>query len=73
MANYVVSYHPLFMLLKCCKRIFAKPYVFSAIGLFYGYFMGYATRAARIDDKELIRYFRRQQMNLLLGKKSLWK
>jgi len=73
MANYVLAYHPLFMFLKCCKRLFVKPYVLSAIGLLFGYFKGYVTKAPRVDDRELIRYFRRQQMNLLLGKKSLWK
>jgi poly-beta-1,6-N-acetyl-D-glucosamine synthase len=73
MANYVVGYHPLFMLLKCCKRVFVRPYVLSAVGLFFGYFKGYITRRAQVDDKALIRYFKGQQMNLLLGKKSLWK
>jgi glycosyltransferase involved in cell wall biosynthesis len=73
MANYVLAYHPLFMFLKCCRRVFAKPYVVSALGLGFGYCKGYVTNAAQVGDRELIRYFRRQQMNRLLGKKSLWK
>jgi glycosyltransferase involved in cell wall biosynthesis len=73
MANYILAYHPLFMFLKCCKRMFVKPYVLSAIGLFFGYFKGYVTNRAQVDDRELIRYFRHQQMNMLLGRKSLWK
>jgi hypothetical protein len=33
---------------------------------------GYVKRLPQVEDKEFIRYFRRQQINRLLGKKSLW-
>jgi poly-beta-1,6-N-acetyl-D-glucosamine synthase len=71
-ANYVAGYHSLFMLLKCTRRIFEKPYGIGALGLLVGFFGGCLGREARVDDPDLIRYFRRQQMQRLLGRPSLW-
>jgi len=72
MANYVAGYHPVFMLLKCGRRLIEKPYLVGGCGLLYGFIKGYILRASQVEDKQLIRYFRRQQMNRLLCRKSLW-
>lgn len=72
-ANYITGYHPIFMLLKCCARIFRKPYVVASVGLFYGFFRGYVRREAQIEDRELIRYLRKQQMQRLFFRRSIWK
>lgn len=71
-ANYVAGYHPVFMLIKCLRRMIEPPYLLGGCGLLWGFFGGYARRAPQIDDRELIRYFRRQQINRLLGRRSLW-
>jgi biofilm PGA synthesis N-glycosyltransferase PgaC len=71
-ANYVSGYHPLFMLVKCAKRVFEKPFLIGALGLFSGYFGAYLKRVARVNDPDLIHYFRRQQMQRLMGRPSLW-
>jgi hypothetical protein len=71
-ANYIAGYHPLFMLLKCLRRAFEKPYLIEGCGLWFGFVGGYLRRIPQADDKDLIKYFRRQQMNRLLGRKSLW-
>jgi poly-beta-1,6-N-acetyl-D-glucosamine synthase len=71
-ANYVVGYHPLFMLIKCIRRLFDKPYLVGGCGLWTGFVGGYVKRVSRSADPDVIRYFRRQQMNRLLGRKSLW-
>ncbi|MGA2863544.1 MAG: glycosyltransferase family A protein [Verrucomicrobiota bacterium] len=71
-ANYISGYHPLFMLLKCMKRLLEKPYGTAAVGLLSGFLVGYLKRAPRVEDKALIRYVRRQQMNRLLFRQSLW-
>ena len=71
-ANYVAGYHPLFMLVKCAKRFFEKPYLIGALGLWVGFLNGYLKRAPQAGDPSLIRYFRRQQMQRLLGRRSLW-
>jgi len=71
-ANYITGYHPLFMFLKCLKRTAQKPHVVAALGLMAGFLTGYLKRVRQVEDRRLIRYVRRQQINRLLGKQSLW-
>jgi poly-beta-1,6-N-acetyl-D-glucosamine synthase len=72
LANYITGYHPLFMLAKCLKRSFNKPVLLGAAGLFWGFCRGYLKREQQVADPELIRYVRRQQLNRLIFKPSLW-
>lgn len=72
-ANFISGYHPLFMLMKCIKRLPRKPIVIGALGLFWGYLTGYIFKIPRVDDSALIRYIRKEQINRLLLKKSIWK
>jgi len=72
MANYIAGYHPLFMFLKCMRRMVEKPYFIGGCALLFGFIRGYLKRVPQVDDKELISNFRRQQMNRLLFRKSLW-
>ena len=72
LANYVSAYHPLFMMAKCLKRIFARPYLLSAVGLAYGFVGGYFRRVPRIEDSALTRYIRAQQIRKLTLRPSIW-
>jgi biofilm PGA synthesis N-glycosyltransferase PgaC len=72
LANYITGYHPLFMLLKSIKRMGEKPYLIGGCGLLFGFVKGYVNRVPQVEDKALIKYFRQQQMDRLLGRKSLW-
>ncbi len=72
-ANYVAGYHPLFMLLKCIKRLGEKPYLMGSIGLMWGFLAGYWNSAPRIADQKLIRYTRNQQLRRLMLQESIWK
>lgn len=71
-ANYLVGYHPLFMLGKCARRTLEKPYLVAALGLLTGFAGGYTRRLPRIAEKPVIDYLRRQQIDRLLGRQSLW-
>lgn len=71
-ANYITGYHPFFMLLKCVKRAFERPYGSAALGLFAGFCTGYLSRLPQVPEPDLIRYLRGQQLNRLFGKESLW-
>jgi poly-beta-1,6-N-acetyl-D-glucosamine synthase len=71
-ANYVAGYHPLFMLLKCLRRSLERPYFIEGLGLWVGFLGAYLNRVPKVGDKDVIKYFRRQQMNRLLDRKSLW-
>lgn len=72
-ANFNTGYHPLFMAVKCLKRLFQKPYLIGAAGLFVGYFGAYFDDDKPADDIELTRYVRKEQISRLLFRKSLWK
>lgn len=72
-ANYVAGYHPLFMLAKCARRLTQPPYVVGAIAILYGFVTGYLKKVPRYDDPETIAYLRRQQINFLLGRESIWR
>jgi biofilm PGA synthesis N-glycosyltransferase PgaC len=73
-ANYIVGYHPLFMLGKCVKRAFRRPYGVASLALSCGFVTGYFSRAPqRVTDRNVIRYLRGEQLRALLGKKCLWK
>jgi poly-beta-1,6-N-acetyl-D-glucosamine synthase len=71
-ANYVTGYHPLFMAAKCLRRMARPPYVLGGCALAFGYLKGLLSRAPRVQDSELIRFVRRQQMNCLRKQPSLW-
>lgn len=71
-ANYISGYHPLFMMVKCFKRIIEKPYFLRAAGLMYGFFSGYFHKLPRVEDPRLIKYVRDQQLRRLLLRKSIW-
>jgi len=72
-SDYIAGYHPLFMLVKCLSRVRRRPHVMGPLGLFWGYWKGHLTRAPRVDDAELIRYLRQQQMRRLMGMETIWK
>jgi hypothetical protein len=60
------------MMAKCLKRSVKKPYMLGALGLWWGFSLGYLKRMQRVDDPRLIRYIRTQQMNKLFLRPSLW-
>jgi biofilm PGA synthesis N-glycosyltransferase PgaC len=72
-ANYISSYHPVFMFLKCLRRAFKKPYLVFSVGLFYSFVSGYIEKIPQVEDKALIAYLRKQQLNRLLLKEIIWK
>jgi poly-beta-1,6-N-acetyl-D-glucosamine synthase len=72
-ANYISGYHPLFMFLKCVSRVGQKPFFITGAALLYGYLSGYFGRIPRIDDADLIKYVREQQLRRLTFRDSIWR
>jgi glycosyltransferase involved in cell wall biosynthesis len=72
-AAYVSGYHPLFMIVKCLKRLFQRPYVYCAIAHAYGFVSSYINRFPRVEDRAFLRYIRTQQLRRLLLLPSIWK
>jgi poly-beta-1,6-N-acetyl-D-glucosamine synthase len=69
---YISGYHPLFMFFKCLKRVFQRPYGIVSAGLMYGFLSGYMKRVKKVEDKKLICYLRKEQLNRLLLRPSIW-
>lgn len=72
-ANYICGYHPLFMISKCVARLAQKPYVLGSIGLTYGFLSGYLMKVPQFDDPAAIKYLRKQQIQMLLGRETIWR
>lgn len=72
LANYVTGYHPIFMLAKCFKRTFRQPRFVTAAALGAGFCSGYIKQLPQVEDRQLIRYLRRQQLRRLSGLPSIY-
>ena len=72
-ANYVCGYHPVFMLLKCLRRLGYKPYIVGSVALLYGFLSGYTQRIPQVDEPETIKYLRKQQLARLTGRETIWR
>lgn len=72
-AYYVSGYHPVFFAVKFLYHLTKRPYVLGSIAMCYGFLSGYVGGAVRIEDAEFVRYLRRQQINRLLRRQTIWK
>jgi glycosyltransferase involved in cell wall biosynthesis len=72
-ADYITGYLPLFMFLKCVKRLVQRPYLIGSLGLLYGFLHSYWKGLPQVDDRALITYVRKQQLRRLLLLDSIWK
>jgi poly-beta-1,6-N-acetyl-D-glucosamine synthase len=72
-ACYVSGYDPLFVVASCISRLIQKPYVAGSAAIFYGFIKGYCVRTPRVNDKQLIKYLRAQQLRRLCGLETIWK
>ena len=72
LANYVTGYHPVFMLGKCFKRAFGTPPLVASVGLWLGFCSGYVRGIPRVEDRQVVRYVRQQQIRFLLQRPSIY-
>ena len=71
--DYVSGYHPLFLAAKALVRLCRRPYFLGSFALVCGYIAAYFQRIPRVNDAELIRYLRHQQLARLFGGETIWK
>jgi biofilm PGA synthesis N-glycosyltransferase PgaC len=71
--DYVSGYHPLFFTAKIVSRLRRRPIVLGSFAMLYGYLSAWLHRTPRVNDPELIRYIRRQQLARLYGGETIWK
>jgi biofilm PGA synthesis N-glycosyltransferase PgaC len=72
-SDYYLGYHPLFTLVKCLTRVFKAPYVVDGVGNLYGFMSGYVNGRPQVNNKEIMRYVRKQQLRRLALMESIWK
>jgi hypothetical protein len=72
-ACYISGYHPLFVAASCVYRLIKKPYVVGSMAMCYGFLKGCFTRPPRLDDPQMIKYIRAQQLRRLCGLETSWK
>jgi poly-beta-1,6-N-acetyl-D-glucosamine synthase len=73
LACYVSGYHPLFLAASCISRLAKRPYVTGSAAMCYGFLKGYWTQAPRVNDLQLIKYLRDQQLRRLWGLETIWR
>lgn len=71
--DYVYGSHPAFLTAKVLVRLFRRPWVIGSMALAYGYIKAFIQRCPQVDDPDLIRYLRGQQLARLMGRKTIWK
>ncbi|MCU0609554.1 MAG: glycosyltransferase [Chitinispirillaceae bacterium] len=69
---YASGYHPVYLFVKCIKRIFNRPFGVESAGLLVGFVSEYLKNAPRAADRALIGYLRSQQMNRLFLRPTIW-
>jgi poly-beta-1,6-N-acetyl-D-glucosamine synthase len=71
--DYVSGYHPLFVTAKSLRRLFRRPYFLGGCAILYGYLSARFNKTPRVNDPDLIRYLRQQQLARLFGGETIWK
>jgi len=73
LACYISGYHPLFVAASCVSRLIKKPYIAGSAAIGYGFLKGYWTHTPRVNDRQLIKYLRSQQLRRLWGLETIWR
>jgi len=63
--NYMLGSHPLWQILRSLFHMRERPYVTGGMLLLSGYFWGFLTRAERPVSRELMRFYRGEQISKL--------
>lgn len=72
-AAYNSAYHPLYVLALAFHRLFKKPFIKGSLILVWGFLSGYIKKIPRNISDDFKVYIRKQQINRLLGRETIWK
>ena len=62
---YTLGSSPIWQSIRCLYRMKQKPYIVGGVALFVGYFWASVRRLKRPVNREMIRFYRREQMHRL--------
>lgn len=71
--SYSLGYHPIFMFLRAIKRMTKPPFFIGGGYMLYCFIGAYFKGDKQINHKKFITYLRRQQLNRVLGRNTIWK
>jgi poly-beta-1,6-N-acetyl-D-glucosamine synthase len=69
LCSYILHYHPLFVLARGARIGLSRPYLIGGIAYVYGYVRAVLLRPRRLEDREVIRFLRRSQLQRLVGRR----
>lgn len=64
---YIIGSHPLFAFLRGIYRMLERPFVLGGLAFWWGYCLAAIRREPKIDDKALIAFLRKEQLQRLFG------
>jgi len=70
---FICGYHPLYILARCAYRLVSKPYILGSIAILFGFLKSYFSHTPKVEDEQLIRYLRNQQLRRLFGMQTIWR
>jgi len=73
LSAYYIGYHPLFFLGRAIHSVRRRPFLIGSIMMIAGMAEAYLRNRPREDRKEVISFVRRQQINRLLGRETIWR
>jgi len=65
--SYLLGYHPLFQMMRCCYRIIERPYFLGSAFMLGGYCLALLQKRARPLPDEAVNYLRAEQMERVLS------
>lgn len=63
--NYYLGYHPLWQILRAMFQMAKKPFLIGGLALWLGYMWGILTIRERPVSKDLVKFYRKEQMTRL--------
>lgn len=70
--SFYVGYHPVYAVCRALLHVVTKPWSLGGLYMLFGFLEGYTHHRPRVADAAFVRYLRRQQMNRLLGRTTIW-
>jgi len=70
---YYLGYHPLFLLLRSARTsCVSNPKILCGLAMLFGYFESCLRRKPQYHDMDVLSFIRKQQLNKILFKKTIW-
>jgi glycosyltransferase involved in cell wall biosynthesis len=66
--DYILGYHPIFMLATCARRVTVRPLILASLARFIGYLRGLLFKRPKEVGPKFVRFLQREQLRRLSGR-----